>query len=214
MIYPSKVYLKLKFREIIFFHNIDFICHIHKNLCIEHGIYYCRSQWKITKWLTKLSVNDIWRYLGKHDNVIKWKHFSRHWPFVRGIHRMFSLICPITNVWANNRDAGDLRRHRAHYAVIAMNIGFGGISYSATATCTLSSRLRTRQLMMTSSNGNIFLVIGPLRGESTSHRWISLTMASDAELWCSFWSAPEQTAEQTIEIPVIWDAIALIMTSL
>ena len=22
-----------------------------------------------------------------HDNVIKWKHFPRNWPFVRGIHR-------------------------------------------------------------------------------------------------------------------------------
>ena len=21
-----------------------------------------------------------------HDNVIKWKHFTRYWPFVRGIH--------------------------------------------------------------------------------------------------------------------------------
>ena len=24
---------------------------------------------------------------GTHDDVIKWKHFPRHWPFVRGIHR-------------------------------------------------------------------------------------------------------------------------------
>ena len=23
----------------------------------------------------------------RHDDVIKWKHFPRHWPFVRGIHR-------------------------------------------------------------------------------------------------------------------------------
>ena len=22
-----------------------------------------------------------------HDDVIKWKHFLRYWPFVRGIHR-------------------------------------------------------------------------------------------------------------------------------
>ena len=22
-----------------------------------------------------------------HDDVIKWKHFSRYWPFVRGVHR-------------------------------------------------------------------------------------------------------------------------------
>ena len=68
-----------------------------------------------------------------HDDVIKWKHFPRYWPFVRGINRspvnsphkgqwrgavMFSLIC----VWVNNREAGDLRRYRAHYDVIVMDV--------------------------------------------------------------------------------------------
>ena len=33
---------------------------------------------------------------------------------------MFSLICAWINGWANNREAGDLRRHRAHYDVIVM----------------------------------------------------------------------------------------------
>ena len=37
---------------------------------------------------------------------------------------------------------------------------------------------------MTSSNGNIFRVIGPLWGESTGDWWIPLTQASGAELWC------------------------------
>ena len=70
-----------------------------------------------------------------HDDVIKWKHFPRYWPFVRGIHRllvnspqkgewcgalMFSLICVWINGWVNNREAGDLRRDRAHYEVIVM----------------------------------------------------------------------------------------------
>ena len=68
--------------------------------------------------------------------------------------------------------------------------------------------------MMTSSNGNIFRVTGHLWREFGSHRWIPLPKPSDAELWCFLWSAPEQTVEQTIETPVIWDAIALIMTSL
>ena len=64
-----------------------------------------------------------------HDHVVKWKHFPRYWPFVRGIHRsavnsphkgqwrgalMFSLICARINSWINSREAGDLRRHRAH----------------------------------------------------------------------------------------------------
>ena len=54
-------------------------------------------------------------------------------------------------------------------------------------------------IMMTSSNGNIFCVTGPLWGESTSHRWISLTKACDTELWCFPSSVPEQTVEQTIK---------------
>ena len=73
----------------------------------------------------------------EHDDVIKWKHFLRYWPFVRGIHRspvnsphkgqwrgvlMFSLICAWINGSINNREAGDLRRHRAHYDVIIMNM--------------------------------------------------------------------------------------------
>ena len=33
---------------------------------------------------------------------------------------MFSLICVWINGWVNNREAGDLRRHRAHYVVIVM----------------------------------------------------------------------------------------------
>ena len=45
--------------------------------------------------------------------------------------------------------------------------------------------------MMTSSNGNIFRITGPLWGEFTGHQWIPLTKASDAELWCFLWSAPE-----------------------
>ena len=40
--------------------------------------------------------------------------------------------------------------------------------------------------MMTSSNGNIFRVTGPLCGGLTGQRWITLTKAGDAELWCFF----------------------------
>ena len=72
-----------------------------------------------------------------HDDVIKWKHFPRYWPFVRGIHRspvssphkglwrgalILSLICVWINSWVNNREAGGLRRYRAHYDVSVMYI--------------------------------------------------------------------------------------------
>ena len=39
---------------------------------------------------------------------------------------------------------------------------------------------------MTSWNGNMFRVTGPLSGEFTGHWWIPLTKASDAELWSFF----------------------------
>ena len=73
-----------------------------------------------------------------HDDVIKWKHFPRYWPFVRGIHwsaadsphkgpwrgaLMCSLMWAWTNGWTNTRDAGDLRRHGAHCDVIVMKFG-------------------------------------------------------------------------------------------
>ena len=73
---------------------------------------------------------------GPHDDVMKSKHFPRYWPFVRGIPRssvnsphkgqwrgalMFSLICARINGWVNDREAGDLRRYRAHYDVTVIN---------------------------------------------------------------------------------------------
>ena len=41
-----------------------------------------------------------------------------------------------------------------------------------------------------------------------------LTKSSDAELWCFLLFAHEHMVEQTIETPVIWDAIVLIVSSL
>ena len=67
-----------------------------------------------------------------HHDVIKWKHYPRHWPFCgeftgdsphTGRWRealMFSLICTWINGWVKNREAGDLRRYFVHYYVIEM----------------------------------------------------------------------------------------------
>ena len=89
------------------------------------GTCCCNPPWYWRQW-------DIYH---AHDDVIKWKYFPRYWPFVRGIHRppvnsphkgqwrgtlMFSLICAWINDWVNNREASDLRRHRAHYDITAM----------------------------------------------------------------------------------------------
>ena len=85
---------------------------------------------------TMVSWNSLQIWIrARYDDVIKWKPFPRYWPFVRGIHRspvnsphkgqrrgalIFSLICAWINSWVNTREAGDLRRHRAHYDVTVM----------------------------------------------------------------------------------------------
>ena len=101
----------------------------------HYTIYADLCQAHVSRVGTNNYIPQTLRYLLLHDDVIKWKHFQRHWPFVRGIHQswgissfkgqwlgalMFSLTCTCTNGWVNNRDAGDFRRHRAHYDVTLM----------------------------------------------------------------------------------------------
>ena len=74
------------------------------------------------------SIVDLWSPTTKGQryesitmiDIIKWKHFPRYWPFVRGIHQspvsfphkdqwrgalMFPLICAWTNDYVDNHDA-------------------------------------------------------------------------------------------------------------
>ena len=92
----------------------------------------------------------------QHDDVIKCKQFPRYWTFVRGINRspvnslhkgqwrgalMFSLICAWINGWVNNGKAGDLRRHRAHYDVMVMNVTFLIPHYSDVIMSAMASQI-------------------------------------------------------------------------
>ena len=114
------------------------------------GVFFRRMiQWNLNRYInifTQEYACEIDRYKVQaiyfrphrvHDDAIKWKQFPRNWPFVRGIQRspvnsphkgqwrgvlVFSLICVWINGWVNNREAGDLRRYRAHYDVIVMLI--------------------------------------------------------------------------------------------
>ena len=71
---------------------------------------------------------------------------------------MFSLICVWINGWLNNREAGDLRRYRAHYDVIVMEGSFS---------------------MMTPCHGKAFRITGPLGGNPPER-------VSDVKLWHCF----------------------------
>ena len=122
---------------------------IYSKNCFEFSAqdYYMTHVWTVTLTISKLMKKNpvVWtcsshRHLSDkfkipcpiyvtlftgarwHDDVIKWNHFLRYWPFVRGIHRslvnsphkgqwpgavMFSLICVWINGWVNNRETGD-----------------------------------------------------------------------------------------------------------
>ena len=77
----------------------------------------------------------VTRKMFPFDDVIMCRYqigqFLPYWPFVRGIHRS-PENSPHKGQWrgafiffinqANNGDAGDLRRHRAHYDASVMSI--------------------------------------------------------------------------------------------
>ena len=105
---------------------------------------YCRTcEWCLIKWFYYITgwFEHKWarcKYQGQgqvitvhHDDVIKWKHFPRNWPFVRGIHRspvnsphkgqcrgalMFFFYPRL-----NKRLSKQSRRYRAHSDVILMS---------------------------------------------------------------------------------------------
>ena len=150
-------------------------------------------------------LSDWMRRWNFHDGVIEWKHFPRHLPLVRGIHRY--LNCAWTNGWLNNRVTGDLRRHRAHYDVTVMLP-----SWRRGDHCNhFQSHYQSHDVVF-GINANIWRLVfwaeipkityvcmkwkhfprnRPfVRGIHRS-RWTPHTKASDAELWCLLWSASE-----------------------
>ena len=130
-------------------------CHAHGVGCTFKSL---KIYWSVTKLQVSLherssvSCKTLWtvarlgHVYSSQNDVIKWKHFSRYLPFVRGIRRSpvnsphngqwrgalkFSLICAWLNGWINNGEAGDLKRHRAHYdaTVMELNFRFEGYLY-------------------------------------------------------------------------------------
>ena len=107
------------------------------NMYYYNNRLYSDGKYPVTgrrNWLFIRIVNHL-KLLVAHHDVIRWKHFPRYWPLVRGFRRspvnsphkgqwrgalMFSVIWAWINGWVGNGDAGDLRRHRAHNDVIVM----------------------------------------------------------------------------------------------
>ena len=112
-------------------HGLECYCCVHFPRCM--------ATWKIHTKITRSWAHKQFITAVHTQSSTWWRHqmetFPRYWPFVRGIHRssvnslhkdqwggtlMFSLTCAPINGWVNNREAGDLRHHRAHYDVMVM----------------------------------------------------------------------------------------------
>ena len=113
-----------------------------------------------------------------HDDVIKWKYFPRYCHFGRVIHQspvdspckdqwwgalMFSSICAWTNVSASNQEAGDLRRHGAHYDVTVICID----AYTMTLWYGITSRGQSFDIFFTVSLSNLLNKHSSCRGFET-----------------------------------------------
>ena len=82
------------------------------SLYIQVNIWICSSWWRqqMETFSTLLAL-----YAGSHQSSVNFPHKRQ----LRGA-LTFSLTSAWINDWVNNLEAGDLRRHRAHYDAIVM----------------------------------------------------------------------------------------------
>ena len=97
--------------EMQIYHNADFVI-TGGTTCFHHENRQC---------MMTSSNGNIFRVIGalpRYSPVTGEFHQKGQW-LRRAL--MFYLICAWINGWANNREAGDLRRHCAHYNVTVMD---------------------------------------------------------------------------------------------
>ena len=165
----------------------------------------------INGWVNTREGGDLRRYRGQYDVIIvnddvlsvgtlginKWWNFDRNRKISIPKNAFENTICKMAAILFRSQCVKINRM-----ALVCM---YKSIDYRATQLApdlqtpliiilglpVSKPFLKMNMSMMTSSNGNIFRVTGHLCGEFTGPRWIPHTKASDAELWCLLWSAPE-----------------------
>ena len=97
-------------------------------------VVYCRGDVKIS-WMM-VSLDTWWRHQMETFSALLALCAGNSPVPVNSPHRgqwrralMFSLICARINDLVNNREAGDLRRHRGHYDANVMRYSEWGISH-------------------------------------------------------------------------------------
>ena len=252
-------------------------------------------------WCPCIKTRCLYIFMCIHDDVIEWKHFPRHWPFVRGIHR-WPVNSPHKGQWRGAFDVSfDLRmnnwlskqslgwwfetlsrplwRHcndkhayiASHYlnqcwliAYFAYRNGFQFPRWHPGVNDAITFFEIISELFLNSIKKiTAFFPIKQIRYPAKERRvrydqrihmkWLKSQCLGSRWSWkfswwrhqmetfsallalCGgnhqspvdsphkgqwrgalmfLWSAPKQTVDQTLETPVIWYAIALIVTSL
>ena len=138
------------------------------SLVFDGPVYIHKGLWSI-----------IWNKHCNYSRVIV--RYTSQWSYCFGLAQIAKTIGSMSVICRSNAKVQDRYLNEVDPRVFAIRVVAHHIPFS---DGTFS--------MMTSSNGNVFRVTGPLLcGEFTGHRWVPLTKASDAELWCFLWSAPE-----------------------
>ena len=153
--------------------NVMHIIAWHVYTCIRYLIVHSKLEWIFG--LCHMSIN-VSHFIGNSTVLLKacldwWHEWQRNlphcWSFVGGIPLLAPGDSPPRGpgIWeCSCHDVTELQDRKQRLADV---------------------------VMMTSSNGNILRITGHLCGEFTGYRWIPRIKASDAELWCFLWSAPE-----------------------
>ena len=77
-------------------------CNTHTQSILETSSWY--------KWLMPGTIHHTRTARSMHDDVIKWKHFPRYWPFVRGIHRLVKDATCLIWLTANSEEQVPMRK--------------------------------------------------------------------------------------------------------
>ena len=139
-----------------------------------------RFNWSLGQYLLARLINTWWRHQMETFSTLLALSVgnspvtAQRYGLWRGA-LMFSMICTWINGWVNNREAGDLIRHRAHYDVTAMNSAH--ILASARALSVYNMMLKMRSHLL------VFRIFPPVRNSYFTRPELLLNFPDGRPQW-------------------------------
>ena len=149
------------------------------------------SRWAPNQWETSLQSNTVSHWIGTNlePGGQPWAGWIQIDSLAR-LHKFYIFPISLYMIYLWGNDSFTCPGHLGKGNCQAMD-NQGNHKRHATSSPHKHAMGCLSWPMMTSSNGNIFRIIGHLCGEFTSPRWIPRTKASDAFFLCFLWSTPE-----------------------